>query len=200
MCATKRGTISHSAARVVPVCCMFLQLAKDPACCASQAVSESSGSALCQDTWLVHLQDTPEDSMPAAVNNMVDALLQAGLALLRDDRSLDQAYFTQLLLLFRVSSTVSHALTALCGDVTALRNRRIVSAITSQSLLCQDRGILAFAGKHGADTSACVPHTGSVLQYHCLRLCSIALVMAVCVLLAILRSTHCLLLCRTTAV
>lgn len=51
----------------------------------------------------MNVQETPEDSMPAAVNNMVDALLQAGLTLLRDDRSLDQAYFAQLLMLFRVS-------------------------------------------------------------------------------------------------
>ena len=90
----------------------------------------SSGSALCEATC-VHLQETPEDSMPAAVNNMVDALLQAGVALLRDDRSLDQAYFAQLLLLFRVSLTLSHAWIALHGDVTSLRNSCVVSAITS---------------------------------------------------------------------
>ena len=54
----------------------------------------------------MYLQAFPEDSMPAAVNDMVDALLQAGLALLRDERSLDQAYFAQLLLLFRVSVAI----------------------------------------------------------------------------------------------
>ena len=106
----------------------------------------SSGSALCQVTWFVHLQEIPEDSMPAAVNNMVDALLQAGLALLRDDRSLDQAYFAQLLLLFRVSVTVSHALIALGGAVC------IVSAIIAYSLLCQEEA-------SGHCRQACCWHT-----------------------------------------
>ena len=99
--------------------------------CITSCASEQ-WSALCQVTWFVHLQEIPEDSMPAAVNSMVDALLQAGLALLRDDRSLDQAYFAQLLLLFRVSVTVSHALIALGGAVC------IVSAIIAYSLLCQE--------------------------------------------------------------
>lgn len=89
-------------------------------------------------TCCVHLQEIPEDSMPAAVNTMVDALLQAGLALLRDDRSLDQAYFAQLLLLFRVSVTVSHALIALGGADPSLRTCCTVSGITAYGLLYQE--------------------------------------------------------------
>lgn len=42
--------------------------------------------------------------MPAAVHNMINALLRAGHVVVSDERSLDHSFFAQLMLLFRVSA------------------------------------------------------------------------------------------------
>lgn len=97
------GTIQDSAMYAVPVHLLFFTALCNLQSFVTSCVSEHWHFPAYQATWFVNVQETPEDSMPAAVKNMVDALLQAGLTLLRDDRSLDQAYFAQLLMLFRVS-------------------------------------------------------------------------------------------------
>ena len=75
------------------------------------------------------LQDTPEaGTMQAAVYNMISALLQAGHTILHDDRSFDQAFFAQLMTVFKVhhlsgaagAPTVGHASQHACLGILHL--------------------------------------------------------------------------------
>ena len=80
--------------------------------------------------------------MPAAVSNMIDSLLQAGHMVLRDDRSLDQAYFAQLMLLFRVSVLVPHCRVLHAYFVSrhqSVMRRHIVSAGISNCLVASGK-------------------------------------------------------------
>ena len=69
----------------------------------SRATVAINHSQYSQWVATTYVQGDPDPgSMSAAVSNMMKALVQAGQAVLHDDRFFDQASFAQLMSLFRV--------------------------------------------------------------------------------------------------
>ena len=65
------------------------------------------------------VQEQPEpNSMPAAVSSMIEGLLRAGVSALHDEKIFDQAYFAQLMTLFKVRPSSSFACLLCTSDRT----------------------------------------------------------------------------------